>query len=167
MRRDLKEWDRDKVMTYLCDELATSSRGIGKVIEKGRGETGDFPSCSTIMKWKEGERGFSEGCARAKEAQAEFMADEILEIADDARNDWMEMEDKGNPGFALNGENIQRSRLRVESRKWLAAKLKPNRFGEKIQQEITGPDGGPQEHIVMDKAEYAKIRQEMLDKDDC
>ena len=35
------------------------------------------------------------------------------------------------------------------------------------RQEITGPDGGPQEHVIMDKEDYAKVRQEMIDKDDC
>lgn len=128
-----KDWDRDKVMRHLCDELATSSRGIGKILAAGY-QGLPLPTYSTVMLWLEEDTQLSDRYARAKEAQAEFMADELLEIADDARNDWMEREDPDNPGFRLNGEHIQRSRLRVDTRKWLAAKLKPKKYGEKVEQ---------------------------------
>ena len=58
-------------------------------------------------------------------------ADEKVEIADNASNDWMEREDSDNPGFTLNGEHIQRSRLRIDTRKWLLSKLVPKKFGDK------------------------------------
>lgn len=62
------------------------------------------------------------------------MAEEILDIADDATNDWMaDNYDEGKtPGYELNGENIQRSKLRVDTRKWLMAKMKPKRYGDKL-----------------------------------
>jgi len=34
-------------------------------------------------------------------------------------------------------------RLRVDSRKWLASKLAPKKYGEKVSAELSGPDGGP------------------------
>jgi hypothetical protein len=40
-------------------------------------------------------------------------------------------------------EHIGRSRLRVDARKWLASKLKPKKYGEKLSTELTGADGGP------------------------
>lgn len=70
--------------------------------------------------------------ARAKEAQADAIFDEILEIADDGSNDWMKREDGENEGYALNGEHVQRSRLRVDSRKWMASKLAPKKYGDRI-----------------------------------
>lgn len=79
--------------------------------------------------------------ARAKEESADAMAEEMLDIADDGTNDWMARSEQRGGGYELNGEHIQRSRVRIDTRKWLASKLKPKKYGEKV--EHTGPDGGP------------------------
>jgi hypothetical protein len=55
------------------------------------------------------------------------IADELLEIADDGSNDWMERE-KG--GYELNAEHIQRSRARIDTRKWLLSKMLPKVYGD-------------------------------------
>lgn len=134
---DGKDWIREKVFVYLCDHLATSSKGVGSIITLGKSELGSFPTYSTIMQWMVESQELSDKYACAKEAQADFMADEMLEIADDGRNDWMSEEGReGTENFKLNGEHVQRSRLRIDSRKWLASKLKPKRYGEKIQQDV-------------------------------
>lgn len=84
--------------------------------------------------------------ARAKEVQSEHMAEEILAIADDGQNDWMERNGAESAGWAVNGEHIQRSRLRVDSRKWLMSKLAPKKYGDRVTQEMTGAGGGPIEN---------------------
>lgn len=69
------------------------------------------------------------------------MADELLEVADDARNDWMErQDDNGGSSWKVNGEHIQRSRLRVDTRKWMLSKALPKVFGDKITQTVEGGD---------------------------
>jgi hypothetical protein len=68
------------------------------------------------------------------------MAEEILEIADDGTNDTYK-DDNGNE--RTDQEVIGRSRLRVDARKWLLAKMLPKKYGDKIQQEVSGPDGEP------------------------
>jgi hypothetical protein len=75
---------------------------------------------------------------RARELQIEMMEDELLEIADDANNDWMERHDKdGNSiGWTVNGEHIQRSRARIDTRKWIMSKRAPKKYGDRIHQEI-------------------------------
>lgn len=100
---------------------------------------------STVFRWLSENKSFQEQYARAKEAQAEYYADEILDIADDGTNDWMDKLNSDGEviGEVVNHENIQRSRLRVDSRKWLLSKLIPKKYGDKVQQEISGPDGGP------------------------
>jgi hypothetical protein len=70
---------------------------------------------------------------------AHTLVSQILEIADDARNDWVER----NGERVTDNETVQRSRLRVESRKWAAAKLLPKVYGDRLQQEVSGPGGGP------------------------
>lgn len=81
--------------------------------------------------------------ARAKEIQAEGFAEELMDIADDGTNDWMEKLDKdGKPiGWMLNGEHVQRSKLRVDTRKWVASKLLAKKYGDKIQNEVSGEIG--------------------------
>jgi hypothetical protein len=41
------------------------------------------------------------------------------------------------------GEHVQRSRLRIDTRKWLLAKLQPKKYGDVQQTQLTGPGGGP------------------------
>lgn len=60
-----------------------------------------------------------------------MLADEILQIADDTREDYVTKEVRGKEVEAFNAENVSRSRLRVDARKWLAAKLAPTVYGDK------------------------------------
>jgi transposase-like protein len=73
------------------------------------------------------------------------LADELLEIADNGTNDWMKRfaKDGEDLGWAVNGEHIARSRLRVDTRKWLLSKCLPKVFGDRITTEHTGPNAGP------------------------
>ena len=93
-----------------------------------------MPAMSTVFKWLREHPLFSEQYTKAKAEAADAMVEEMTDIADDGRNDWMEVHDKdGNAiGWKVNGEHVQRSRLRVETRKWIAAKLKPKKYGDKI-----------------------------------
>ena len=81
-------------------------------------------------------QGFAAQYARARDAQAEFWAEQLLDVADDGSNDWMERNDPDNPGWDLNGEAVARSRLRVDTRKWLLSKVLPKKYGDKL--EVTG-----------------------------
>ncbi len=99
-----------------------------------------IPARSTVLGWLfDGEHEeFIDLYACASEAQAEGRADEIVDIADDVSSDFTKDKD----GKAVvDHENIQRSRLRVDARKWIAAKLLPKRYGDKLQH--TGDGGGP------------------------
>ena len=129
-----QSWDKEKVMEIVLDELATSSRGVGSIITQGKEDYGNFPTYSTIMKWLSEDKELSDKYARAKEAQADFMADEMLDIADDGRNDWMTRTGRDGEDYeVINKEVIQRSKVRIDTRKWLASKLKPKKYGDKVQ----------------------------------
>jgi hypothetical protein len=122
-----------------------------------------WPDRSTILRWlnkhaefrdqyarareMQAEHFADEINARAREMQAEHFADEILEIADDGSNDWIERKRQdGSIEIVLDHEHVQRSRLRVDARKWLLSKLMPKQYGDKV--EVTGKDGGPLEHRI-------------------
>lgn len=81
---------------------------------------------------------FSKQYARAREAQADTLADEILEIADDTSRDTIATEKNGEQP---NSEWITRSRLRVDARKWLASKMAPKKYGDRIEASHTGEMG--------------------------
>lgn len=105
----------------------------------------NMPAKATILRWIGRFPEFRDQYAKAKVDGAEALAEELFEIADDGSNDWMEQLDKeGNAiGYRLNGEHVQRSKLRIDTRKWYLSKIMPKKYGDKIQQEHTGPDGGP------------------------
>ena len=130
----------------ICDRIADgeSLRDICK------GE--DMPNKGKFFYWLANDKALADQYAKAKEAQAEFMADEIMNIADDGTNDWIEQrgDDGAIKAYRLNGEAVARSRLRVDARKWVAAKLLPKKYGEKVDVAHSGPDGGPVEFVIRD-----------------
>lgn len=97
----------------------------------------DMPSRSMVFRWLAQIDSFRDQYARAREAQADVLADEILEIADDTTRDTIATEKNG---VQPNSEWITRSRLRVDARKWLASKMAPKKYGDKldIEANVTG-----------------------------
>ena len=93
----------------------------------------DMPDKATVFKWLRDHPDFAAQYTAAKVESAEAHAEDILDIADDGSNDWMATNDPDNPGWRANGEQAQRSRLRVDARKWIASKLKPKKYGEKLE----------------------------------
>ncbi len=99
-----------------------------------------MPDKSTVLRWlcNDENAEFRDQYAYAREMQADGLFDEALEIADDVSDDWTEDKD-GKKVF--DHEHVQRSRLRVDTRKWAAGKLAPKVYGDKMQH--TGDGGGP------------------------
>lgn len=124
----------------ICDRLAQGESLRMVCADEG------MPNRSTVLRWLEDFEAFRGQYARAREAQADHMADEILSIADDGLNDTYR-DDDGN--VRTDTDVIARSKLRVDARKWLAAKMAPKKYGEKVTQEVTGADGGPVEFTAI------------------
>lgn len=101
-----------------------------------------MPGRRTVHSWLFSNREFQHQYALACELRADEMNDEILDIVDDGQNDWMDKKlNNGETIEVVNHEHIQRSKLRAETRKWILAHMNPKKYGEKIQQEISNPDG--------------------------
>ncbi len=122
----------------ICRRLAEGESLRGICADKA------MPAISTVMGWLfDGKHdGFSAQYARAREAQAELRADEITDIADGVEH-----------GAS---EAVQAARLRVDARKWIAAKLLPKRYGDKLQH--TGEGGGP----IRVRPDLSKLTDEEL-----
>jgi hypothetical protein len=126
-----------EVTTAICVRL-----GLGESLrEICRDE--DMPSKTTVMRWLAAHAEFRDQYASAREAQADYYAEEIIEISDDGSNDWMLRKQGDDETEVENKEVLARSRLRVDTRKWLMARMAPKKYGDKVVQEHTGPGGGP------------------------
>jgi hypothetical protein len=122
----------DKIADRICDGLA-DGRSLRKICLDEA-----MPSQSMVFRWLADKRfaAFREQYTRAREAQADALFDEALDIADDGANDWIA--DKAEEeGFRYNGDAVQRSRLRVDTRKWMAGKLRPKVYGDRVDQHVT------------------------------
>lgn len=85
--------------------------------------------------------------SRGRELGYMKMADDMTDIMDDGRNDWMarQMASAGDDeptkvAWQINGEHVSRSRLRFEGRKWLLSKALPKIYGDKVA--LTDAEGG-------------------------
>ena len=99
-----------------------------------------MPSDRTVRDWMDANPEVSAAIAGAREAGFDRIALDALAIADNTEQDTI-LTDKG--GETPNSEWISRSKLRVETRLKLLAKWDPKRYGERMAQEISGPNGGP------------------------
>ena len=107
----------------------------------------EIPSITSVMRWlgDESRADFREQYACAREAQADKYAEEIIQIADDGLNDSY-VDEEGNK--RTDQDVIARSRLRVDARKWYASKLAPKKYGDKVENTLQGPNGGPISHNI-------------------
>jgi hypothetical protein len=73
----------------------------------------DMPSKVTVLQWLRDDDSFATQYAYARDAQADVYVDEIKDIADTE-------------------EDANRARVRIDARKWVASKLKPKRYGDRL-----------------------------------
>jgi hypothetical protein len=94
---------------------------------------------STLFKWLADNPSFSEQYARAREAQADLYFEEIIDIADELEID---AKYKGEEvTLDVSSSAVARNRLRVDARKWIASKLAPKKYGDKL--ELSGDPDRP------------------------
>jgi hypothetical protein len=106
-----------------------------------------MPAASTVIDWAQGRNaeasaaGFPEQYARAREVGYLLLADEIIEIADDTSHDTKTVGEGDHEREVADAEWISRSRLRVDSRKWLLSKMLPKVYGDKVDHNLSGEIG--------------------------
>lgn len=125
-----------EVCAAICEGIALGRSARSMCIEVGISQR-------ALWNWLASDAEFMQQYARAKDLCADVLAEEIIEIADDTRFD--KRTDKDGREI-IDNEAIQRSRLRVDARKWYASKLAPKKYGEKVVNEHQG--GDPSRPIV-------------------
>ena len=98
-----------------------------------------YPSSQTFYKWISEDEIKAKQYARACEVRSDLIFDEILEIADDPRQDAIVTDN----GIVMNTEFVQRSKLRIDARKWVLAKMNPKKYGDKVENTIVGDNEKP------------------------
>ncbi len=130
-----------KVADDLCKLIANSSKGLHHLCK-----IPGMPSYDTVMTWlfnannNSDYKDFSDNYARAREAQADFLAFETVELADnERRTDTVFV--GGESSGVTTSDNTQRTKQQIETRKWVASKLAPKKYGDKVQTEVSGSLG--------------------------
>lgn len=142
----------------ICERLA----GGETLAEICRDE--GMPGRSTVHMWLASTdkqyAAFQAAHRLARQAATYVMADEIIEISDDASNDTMLVGKEGEEREVVNSEFIQRSKLRVDTRKWLMMKFNASQFGDQIA--VGGVAGSPIETKDVSRNEIARRLAFML-----
>lgn len=90
-------------------------------------------SDSTFDEWCSNDKELAGEYARAREQRADKIFEEMLSIADDGTNDTMIITGKdGTPIEVENKEWVNRSKLRIDTRKWMLSKMQPKVYGDKV-----------------------------------
>lgn len=108
----------EDVIAQIC-ELIAEGKSI-RAICKRKG----MPAMSTVFKWLSQDEEFAEQYARAKDQQADNLFEEVLEIADEAKP-----------------ETVAVAKLKIDARKWMAGKLRPKKYGDKLELDHHSSDG--------------------------
>lgn len=116
-----------EIADRICEIISTSSKSLRTICQAE-----DMPSVRTVLYWlAEGDKEdsnpefkeFLRQYARARDNQADFLAEEMLEISEHTEEDHT----------AFTGSNVvQRDKLRIDTRKWIASKLKPKKYGDRL-----------------------------------
>jgi hypothetical protein len=106
----------DEVVSTICEGIA---RGAS-LVEICRAD--NLPSETTVYRWLAEKPVFREMYAHARETAAERFADEMIRIADSVRH-------------AKSQAEVQAAKLAIDTRKWIASKHAPKKYGDKIETE--------------------------------
>ncbi|HRC86187.1 MAG TPA: hypothetical protein PK413_11305 [Thermoanaerobaculia bacterium] len=144
-----------ELAAYICGEIA-AGRSLRSICRED-----DTPSLKTIFLWLGDARyeSFLQQYEAAMAARSDTLVEDMLEICDDSSKDYRLVVEEGSaPKLVFDGEHVQRSRLKVDTRKWIASKFKPKKYGESMRTELTGKDGGP---LQIDATEHRKLASEV------
>ena len=119
-----------ELATVICERIA-GGQSVAEICREP-----EMPAKSAVYNWLANRPEFVDLYARAREQQADKHFEEILQIADDGRND-TQVDDEGN--VRVDHDHINRSRLRVDARKWVVARLSPRKYGDIAAGNIAPP----------------------------
>lgn len=125
----------DQVVDTICNLMAHGISLRKVCLMEG------MPAMQTVMGWLNdpARENFRTKYARAREAQADYYAAETVDIADE--DTAITKRDGENVEIVFDAVAVARNRLRLDARKWYAAKLAPKKYGDRVEQVHSGAIG--------------------------
>ena len=121
----------EKVAASLLAKIA-GGQSVRKICAKA-----PAPTRETFYKWIRENEDFATKYIEAKDLCADALAEEILEIADEADNDFSVIETEKGREYRANGAKLERAKIRIDARKWTASKLAPKKYGAASALDVT------------------------------
>jgi len=127
----------------IAEQLA-NGRSLAQILSQPR-----MPSKQTVYSWLRTNREFLDYYVRAREEQADFFADQCIEIADAT--------------VGMDSAGVAAARVRIEARKWRASVMKPKVYGTKVVGEhlVQVSQENDEERIARDKAHFALLNEKL------
>ena len=143
-----------KYTEELCSEICTRITN-GESLRNICRDAG-MPTLDTIYRWIGRYPSFSEQYARARDEQADTLADEIQALSDEAPPMVL-----GKYGEVIDTGWLQWQKQRIDARKWVASKLKPKKYGDRVS--LAGDAENPLQTSVQVEASelFSSILQNM------
>ncbi len=138
-----------QISQLICERM------IGGESLRGICRCDDMPGLSTVMGWLRVHEAFAEIYSRAREVQADAMFEELLDIADDNRNDYG-VNDDGESNGKLDRDHITRTKLRIDTRKWILARMNPKKYGDAVSMRHSGDSKNPV-HLLVNQLQGSSI----------
>lgn len=118
--------EKEKIFNEVCERME-NGESVRSILKDEK-----MPSSRTFFKWIDSDEEKVKQYAHACDLRADYIFDEMFDIADDATNDFMNKLQGDEMVEVLNKEHIQRSRLRIDTRKWALSKMNPKKYSEKM-----------------------------------
>ena len=145
---------KQSVFPEILDLIATTPKSLNTICSENK----DFPDARTVYRWIDEDEDFCQRYTRAKNAQLQVLADQLVELADKDRIcEKRTIKADGSEEVVIL-DQVERTKVQIDTRKWLLAKLNPKKYGDKVQQEVSGPEGGPIQAAVT--VEFVKPKAE-------
>lgn len=117
----------DEIAAKICEWIAGGRSLVSFCKKKGS------PHYRTVTKWLKQQPAFQADYRTAHQHQAEYLAEEIIDLADKQRLTKITTKRAGGEVDTVTKDNVERTRLQIDSRKWYAAKLAPKKYGDKLE----------------------------------
>lgn len=108
-----------------------------------------MPARGTVYRWLIENADFQDQYTRAREKQADYFAEEIIEIADSAEAE---------------SAAVSKAKLQIDARKWAASKIAPKKYGDKQEIDVKSSDGSMRPSVRLNAEEFRKIAEDVLNK---
>jgi hypothetical protein len=145
---------QDEQFALVCERMAEGET-LSAICKEA-----DTPSRATFLRWVKNDTGRTKAYQLARQAQADFYFDQIKDLAFDSSNDTV-VNERGTA--VCNHEWVARTRVKVDSLKWIASKLDPVKFGDRMPEAIAAKEmDAEQQQQIADQNKITRIERIIL-----